>query len=164
MPDGDASEPIPETIATYFRLRGLAPSARKLKRRRRRDDDDNQPFTAGRDPRGFGDVLAALTRDAGWDGRLSQEELVLRWADVAGAETAQHATPVALADGVLTVQCDSTAWAKQLQYMRAQLLTRITTDHPDAEVASIRFVGPDVPSWKWGPRAIPGRGPRDTYG
>ena len=35
---------------------------------------------------------------------------------------------------------------------------------PDAGVDAIRFIGPDVPSWKWGPRAVPGRGPRDTYG
>ena len=155
----------PETIATYLRLRGLAPSARKLKRRRRRtDDDENQPFTKGRDPKGFADVLADVTREAGWDGRLSQEEVILRWADVAGADTAAHATPISLEDGVLTVQCDSTAWAKQLQFMRAQLLTRITTEHPDAGVSTLRFLGPDVPSWKWGPRAVPGRGPRDTYG
>ncbi len=163
MPDGEPSE-LPETVATYLRLRGLAPSARKLKRRRRRDDDENQPFTPGRDPRGIADVLSDLTRDAGWDGRLSQEDLVLRWADVAGAETARHATPTALHDGTLTVRCDSTAWAKQLQYMRAQLLSRIVAEHPDAGVTALRFIGPDVPSWKWGPRAVPGRGPRDTYG
>ena len=35
---------------------------------------------------------------------------------------------------------------------------------PDADIVSIRFQGPDAPSWKRGPRSIPGRGPRDTYG
>jgi predicted nucleic acid-binding Zn ribbon protein len=173
MPDEELSEEpgaasetsLPETVATYLRLRGLAPSARKVRRRRRRgDDEDNQPFTAGRDPRGLGNVLADLTRESGWDGRLSEEDVVRRWAEVAGADTAQHATPVGLADGTLTVQCDSTAWAKQLQFMRTQILTRIALDHPDAGITALRFVGPDVPSWKWGPRAVPGRGPRDTYG
>jgi predicted nucleic acid-binding Zn ribbon protein len=159
----DSGESVPETIATYLRLRGLPPSARK-RRRRRPVDDDNLPFTPGRDPRAVGDVLAGMTKEAGWDARLSQEELVLRWADVAGADTAKHAAPVALSEGTLTVQCDSTAWARQLQLMRAQLLTRILEEHPDAGIVSLRFVGPDVPSWKWGPRAIPGRGPRDTYG
>ncbi len=160
----DAPDDVPETVATYLRLRGLKPSARKLKRRRRREDDENQPFTSGRDPRGLGDVLTSLTRDAGWDGRLSQEDLLLRWAEIAGAETAQHAGPVALSDGTLTVQCDSTAWAKQLQFMRSAILTRIVEELPDAGITGIRFIGPDVPSWKWGTRAIPGRGPRDTYG
>ena len=31
-------------------------------------------------------------------------------------------------------------------------------------VSEIRFVGPTAPSWKKGPRSVPGRGPRDTYG
>ncbi|WP_434811934.1 DUF721 domain-containing protein [Microbacterium sp. bgisy189] len=157
--------PDPETIATYLRLRGLEPSARaRRKRRRRGDDDEHQPFTKGRDPHGVGDVLADLTKQAGWDPQLAREDLVLQWEDVAGEETARHATPVALSDGTLTVQCDSTAWAKNLHLMRAPIITELMKRFPDAGVQNVRFIGPDVPSWKWGPRAVPGRGPRDTYG
>jgi len=157
---------LPESIATYLRLRGLEPSPFRRKRRQRRspDSDENAPFTAGRDPRGVGDVLADLTRTAGWNSALAREDLVRTWDDVAGAETAQHTRPVALDAGMLTVQADSTAWAKQLQLMRSQILSEIVRRFPEAGVDSIRFIGPDVPSWKWGPRAIQGRGPRDTYG
>jgi predicted nucleic acid-binding Zn ribbon protein len=161
----DETTDIPETIATYLRLRGLEPSARAFRRRRRRkDDDENAPFTPGRDPRGVGDVLADLTRESGWDAQLAQEDVVRTWDEVAGANTAQHTRPVAFSDGTLTVQADSTAWAKQLQLMRAQILSEVVRRYPEAGVQGIRFIGPDVPSWKWGPRAIPGRGPRDTYG
>jgi len=161
---GDASD-LPETIATYLRLRGLEPSARSFRKKRRRtEDDENAPFTAGRDPRGLGDVITALTRDSGWNSQLAREDVVRSWDEVAGADTAGHTRPVAFADGTLTVQADSTAWAKQLQLMRAHILSEIVRRFPDAGVESIRFIGPDVPSWKWGPRAIPGRGPRDTYG
>lgn len=161
-----SAERVPETVATYLRLRGLEPSGRGGRRRRRRndEDDENQPFTAGRDPKGVGDVLAELTRSAGWESQLSREDLVQQWADVAGAETAQHSSPVGLTDGMLTVRCDSTAWAKNLHLMRAVIVTEIVQRFPEAGVSSVRFVGPDVPSWKWGPRAVPGRGPRDTYG
>jgi predicted nucleic acid-binding Zn ribbon protein len=162
-----ADEPeLPETMATYLRLRGLEPTPYHRRRRRRRDsaDDENVPFSAGRDPRGVGDVLADLTRTAGWNSALAREDLVRTWGDVAGADTAQHTRPVALDAGMLTVQTDSTAWAKQLQLMRAQILSEIIRRFPEAGVDSIRFIGPDVPSWKWGPRAIQGRGPRDTYG
>ncbi|WP_413354718.1 DUF721 domain-containing protein [Microbacterium sp. 1P06AB] len=164
MPMSDA-DGIPETVSTYLRLRGLEPSAAKKRRKRRRnDDDENQPFTSGRDPKGMGDLLADLTRQSGWDVQLAKEDLVLKWAEVAGEETARHADPVALSDGVLTVQCDSTAWAKNLHLMRATIVTELIRRFPEAGVESVRFVGPDVPSWKWGPRAVPGRGPRDTYG
>ncbi|MFJ6678009.1 DUF721 domain-containing protein [Microbacterium sp. NPDC091382] len=164
MPMSDLAG-IPETVATYLRLRGLEPSAAKKRRKRRRnDDDENQPFMSGRDPKGVGDLLADLTRQSGWDVQLAKEDLVLKWAEVAGEETARHADPVALSDGVLTVQCDSTAWAKNLHLMRATIVTELIRRFPEAGVESVRFVGPDVPSWKWGPRAVPGRGPRDTYG
>lgn len=162
MPDDD----LPETIATYLRLRGLKPSGRtfRRKRRARQADDENVPFTSGRDPHGVGDVLADLTRQSGWDPQLAREDVVMSWDQVAGEDTARHTRPVAFVDGALTVQADSTAWAKQLQIMRAQILTEIVRRFPQAGVESIRFIGPDVPSWKWGPRTIPGRGPRDTYG
>jgi predicted nucleic acid-binding Zn ribbon protein len=164
--DSGSGDDIPETIATYLRLRGLEPSARSFrrKRRERKTSDEHEPFTAGRDPRGVGDVLADLTRQSGWDSQLAREDVVRSWDAVAGVDTARHTRPVAFTDGTLTVQADSTAWAKQLQIMRAQILSEIVRRYPDAGVESIRFIGPDVPSWKWGPRTIPGRGPRDTYG
>ncbi|MBD3750980.1 MAG: DUF721 domain-containing protein [Micrococcales bacterium] len=162
--DAEQASSVPETIATYLRLRGLAPTARVARRRRRRTDDENEPFTPGRDPKGVGDVLTDLTREAGWDAQLAREDVVLTWNEVAGAETARHTRPVGFVDGILTVQADSTAWARQLQNMRSQILTEIIRRFPDAGVESVRFIGPDVPSWKWGPRAVPGRGPRDTYG
>ena len=54
----DAASDVPETVATYLRLRGLKPSSKSWKRKRRiRDDDDNAPFTPGRDPGVLGAVL-----------------------------------------------------------------------------------------------------------
>jgi predicted nucleic acid-binding Zn ribbon protein len=161
-----ASPRLPETIATYLRLRGLAPSARGYRRRRhkRTEDDENIPFAPGRDPRGVGDVLSDLTREAGWNPQLAREDVVRAWAEVAGEDTARHTRPVAFSEGSLTVRADSTAWAKQLQLMRAHILSEIVRRFPEAGVDAVRFIGPDVPSWKWGPRTIPGRGPRDTYG
>jgi predicted nucleic acid-binding Zn ribbon protein len=143
---------LPETIATYLRLRGLEPSARSYRKRRRRtEDDENLPFAPGRDPRGVADVLSDLTREAGWDAQLAREDVVRAWAEVAGEDTARHTRPVAFSGGTLTVQADSTAWAKQLQLMRAQILSEIVRRFPEAGVDAVRFIGPDVPSWKWGP-------------
>jgi len=161
MTDADT----PETVATYLRLRGLKPSSKNWKRRRRiHDDDENAPFTPGRDPGALGSVLDTLSREAGWEITLAREDLVRQWADLAGHDTAKHSEPVSLSNGMLTVKCDSTAWAKNLQFMRATILTEIGRRYPHAGVENLRFIGPDVPSWKWGPRAVPGRGPRDTYG
>ena len=48
--------------------------------------------------------------------------------------------------------------------MHNDLLAKVTEAHPELEIASLKLLGPDAPSWKKGPRSVPGRGPRDTYG
>ena len=133
-------------------------------RNRARESSGSEPFTPGRDPKPLGATIDALTSQLGWSGPLSQHELLASWAEIAGEETARHSEPIAVEGGVLQVRCESTAWATQLRLMRADLLTAILERYPGAGVEAIRFQGPDAPTWKKGPRSVPGRGPRDTYG
>ncbi|HNP16104.1 MAG TPA: DciA family protein, partial [Terrimesophilobacter sp.] len=109
-------------------------------------------------------VLDALTARLGWNSSLARSELLDSWAELVGEETAAHSVPAGIDEGVLTVSCDSTAWATQLRLMRTQIISRIVERYPDAGIEALRFNGPGVPSWKRGPRSVPGRGPRDTYG
>ncbi|MGO2665416.1 DUF721 domain-containing protein [Mycetocola reblochoni] len=140
---------------------GIKPGRRREQRTPR---PGSAPFAPGRDPHGISDVLGSLTNSLGWETQLAKSDLVARWADVAGEQTAAHSTPVDISAGVLTVQCESTAWATQLRLMRVELQTQITTRFPEAQVTTIRFLGPNVPSFKRGPRSVQGRGVRDTYG
>jgi predicted nucleic acid-binding Zn ribbon protein len=144
--------------------RGAWRRARQKGAAPRTGPETSVPFGAGRDPRDLGGVLDALTDELGWRAPLAESELLVEWPDLVGPDTAAHAMAVEVDGGVLTVRCDSTAWATQLRLMRGELLVRIAREHPHAGVESIRFLGPDVPSWKRGPRSVPGRGPRDTYG
>jgi predicted nucleic acid-binding Zn ribbon protein len=108
--------------------------------------------------------MDAMTAKLGWNSSLAKSELLASWQAIVGAETAEHSAPVGIEDGVLTVKCDSTAWATQLRLMRSQIQNLIVAQYPEAGIGSIRFEGPGAPSWKRGPRSVPGRGPRDTYG
>jgi len=164
----DDGPELSEASAVYLRFReifGGVPA--RSKRARKKDDSDpsaSQPFGKGRDPRGLGDVVDALASQLGWTSSLAQSDLLAGWIELAGEETAKHAIPEGITEGVLTVRCESTAWATQLRMMRSDLLARIAERFPQADIQTIRFQGPDAPSWKRGPRSIPGRGPRDTYG
>jgi predicted nucleic acid-binding Zn ribbon protein len=156
-----------EARAVYLRFReifGGKPRGRDARRRDRNADATSAPFGAGRDPHGLGDVLGTLTATLGWDSSLAQSDLIAAWTTIVGEETAAHSNPVAIEDGRLLVRCDSTAWATQLRLMRSTIVTHILAEYPDAGIQSIRFDGPDAPSWKRGPRSVQGRGPRDTYG
>ncbi len=157
-----------EHVAVFQRFRRIfgnaAATSKDARRRSRREPGSSAPFGNGRDPRGIAEVVDALTTRLGWNSPLARSELLSSWQELVGDETADHSTPTGIEEGVLSVSCDSTAWATQLRLMRAQILTRIAERYPDAGIQTLRFDGPGVPSWKRGPRSIPGRGPRDTYG
>ncbi len=117
------------------------------------------------DPTLISDALTNLVADRQWESGLAEGNLFAQWEKIVGSDIATHTTPISILDGVLLIQCSSTAWATQLQAVHDQLVTTISSSAPGALVESLRFTGPAGPSWKKGIRTIRGaRGPRDTYG
>lgn len=117
------------------------------------------------DPTLISDVLTNLVSDRQWESGLAEGNLFAQWEKIVGSDIATHTTPISILDGVLLIQCSSTAWATQLQSVHDQLVATISSSAPGALVESLRFTGPNAPSWKKGIRTIRGaRGPRDTYG
>lgn len=155
-------------VGLYERLRKKASASWKRRPRAKNDDKHLEgaaaPFGPGRDPNSLGSVLGNLTEDLGWTPFLMESEIVTAWPEIVGADVAARTTPIGVNEGVLTVSCESTAWATQLRLMSSQVLTKVLETHPESKISQIVFLGPNAPSWKRGPRSVPGRGPRDTYG
>jgi predicted nucleic acid-binding Zn ribbon protein len=124
----------------------------------------SKPFDSGRDPIMASSTIDSLMEDFRWQSQMEEAELFVRWPEIVGELNAKNTQPENLANGKLTVRCKSTAWATQLRLMQTQILEKILSSFPELEIKSISFLGPDAPSWKKGPRSVPGRGPRDTYG
>ena len=117
------------------------------------------------DPTLISDVLTNLVSDRQWESGLAEGNLFAQWEKVVGSDIATHTTPISILDGVLLIQCSSTAWATQLTAVGLDLLHSVQKSAPDAGVQSLNFIGPQAPSWKRGLRTIKNeRGPRDTYG
>lgn len=117
-----------------------------------------------RDPQPLGRLASRLAAERGWTDRLTSGQVFAKWSTLVGADVAEHTRPVELKEGVLTVQAGSTAWATQLRLLQRQILKRIADGVGDDVVRRLKVQGPAAPSWRKGPRHIPGRGPRDTYG
>ena len=121
--------------------------------------------TAPGDPTLISDVLTNLVSDRQWESGLAEGNLFAQWEKIVGSDIATHTTPISILEGVLLIQCSSTAWATQLNAVGQDLLNTIQSSTPGAGVASLAFIGPQAPSWKRGLRTIKNeRGPRDTYG
>jgi predicted nucleic acid-binding Zn ribbon protein len=117
-----------------------------------------------RDPQPLGRVARDLAKKRGWSSHVAEGTVLGQWSSVVGHQIADHATPTALNEGVLSVVAESTAWATQLRMVQAQLLAKIAAAVGNGVVRSLKITGPAAPSWRKGPRHIAGRGPRDTYG
>lgn len=144
------------------RARGYRPGQEP--RRRPLDPPRGSAGKDARDPQTVGDTLARLLRDRGWVQDVSVGGVIGRWREVVGDQIADHCEPETFQDGVLTVRTDSTAWATQVRLLVPRLLLRLADDVGEGVVREVRVVGPSGPGFGRGPRSVPGRGPRDTWG
>lgn len=146
--------------------RGKKPAARRSRTQRRNVEVQFSGSRADdRDPRPLGEALTRLTAERGWGTEINVHLLLGRWAELVGAVNAEHSTPEAYVDKVLTVRSESTAWASNLRLLAPHLVARLNEELGQGSVVRVEVLGPTAPSWKRGKRAVrDGRGPRDTYG
>ena len=142
-----------------------APRKKKAPSRRRTFTTSSGARPDDRDPQLLDDAMGRLIASHGWELDLKVQGVFGRWAELVGAEVAEHCTPESFADGTLVVRTDSTAWATQLTLLTPTVVRRLNTELGHGSVTVIEVLGPHLPSWKKGRFASrDGRGPRDTYG
>ncbi|MER5274333.1 DciA family protein [Streptomyces sp. NPDC002809] len=123
----------------------------------------------GRDPLPLGAAINRLITERGWETPAAVGGVMGRWPQIVGDDLANHCVPLrydeAPDERVLTVQCDSTAWATQLRLLAPQLVARLNADLGHGTVRMIKVLGPGGPARRYGPLRAPGsKGPGDTYG
>ena len=124
----------------------------------------SRPARGYRDPMLVGDALDEVLGERGWEQVSALATLQATWAEVVGAELADHLVIESLDEQVLQLRADSTAWATQVELMLPTLTGQVQAAVGEQAVRSVRVRGPQAPSWSAGPRRVKGRGPRDTYG
>ena len=148
-----------------FVLPEPAPMKKQPKRRVRvTEQQRSSAHPDERDPQLVGAVLDAVVSQQGWKRRIGLSTVLRRWPDLVGESNAEHSKPVHYEDGLLIVDCDSTAWAQAMRYTASKLVARLNKALGEQTVLRVQFRGPQAPSWRKGPRSVQGRGPRDTYG
>jgi predicted nucleic acid-binding Zn ribbon protein len=153
----------PDSDAAARALNRAASSGKKAAAPRKKQ----APVSArgvGRDPELLGSAVDRLIRDRGWAEEASAASLTTRWAEIVGPELADHVHPESFEEGVLVLRAESTSWATQVRLLMGTVRTAIDQAIGAGVVTKITVKGPSAPSWKAGPRSVPGRGPRDTYG
>ncbi|GGR60680.1 DUF721 domain-containing protein [Streptomyces roseolus] len=149
------------------RARGAA--AQQKKQARRGGGLRSGARADGRDPLALGAAINRLLAERGWETPAAVGGVMGRWPQIVGEDLAKHCVPVKYEDEpdarVLTVQCDSTAWATQLRLLAPTLVARLNEDLGHGTVRMIKVLGPGAGARRHGPLRAPGSvGPGDTYG
>lgn len=149
------------------RARGAA--AQQKKQARRGGGLRSGARADGRDPLPLGAAINRLITERGWETPAAVGGVMGRWPQIVGEDLANHCVPLRYDEDpderVLTVQCDSTAWATQLRLLAPQLVARLNADLGHGTVRMIKVLGPGGPQRRFGPLRAPGStGPGDTYG
>lgn len=117
-----------------------------------------------RDPQPLSSAVSDLLAAQGWAEQTATADVLSRWAEVVGADLAEHVRPEGFHEGELVLIADSTTWATQVRLLLPQVHKTLDAALGRGVVTKITIHGPTAPSWVKGPRRVKGRGPRDTYG
>lgn len=99
----------------------------------------SEPGRSERDPRRIAESLDRVTGTIGAPKAATLSTVFARWEEFVGPDIASHATPRSLRDGVLLVEVDQPAWAAQLGFLAAQILSKLQAATGPDEVGEIRF-------------------------
>jgi len=116
------------------------------------------------DPQSLGALISSVSKKEGWGDQVVFGRMQSRWAEIVGAQNAEHVVPEKLEGGVLYCRASSTAWATQMRLYQKPTLQNIAKAFGPNIVRRLKIDGPAAPSWRKGPLHVRGRGPRDTYG
>lgn len=147
------------------RARGAA--AQQKKQSRRGGGLRSGSGADGRDPLSLGAAINRLITERGWETPAAVGGVMGRWPQIVGDDLAKHCVPERYEEDerILTVLCDSTAWATQLRLLAPRLVARLNEDLGHGTVKVIKVRGPAGPPRRFGGLRAPGsKGPGDTYG
>ncbi|MCX6432111.1 MAG: DciA family protein [Actinobacteria bacterium] len=165
MPDEPDDQAAAAAEAASAALRRATRSTTKSKKGQQpKPSRRSTALPDGRDPQTLSAAVEGLIRDQGWQDQSAVAVLISEWSQIVGRDIADHVTPVSFDEGELILQAESTAWATQVRLLLPQVHRAVDERVGRGVVTAIRIRGPQAPNWSAGPRRVPGRGPRDTYG
>ena len=83
------------------------------------------------------DVLATLLKRKRWRNGLLYARIYQEWPQIVGKEIASHATPAHFSRGRLDIACDHDVWRAELQFLKPELLARLTEAFGEGVVKEI---------------------------
>ena len=76
-------------------------------------------------PQKIGSLVESLLAECGYLSACKEQEILVRWAEIAGSAVAAVTECTRAEDGVLYVRVLTSPWRQELTYLKPQLLDKI---------------------------------------
>ncbi len=90
-------------------------------------------------PQLIGSILGDVLESSGLGSRLRDRAVLNDWPAVVGAAAAEHARPLDLTDGIMTLEADHAAWRQELTLLAPIIIRKFNERHGDGTVRSLRW-------------------------
>lgn len=71
-------------------------------------------------------AITEFSRSRRIEKRLREADLFRRWPEIVGSRIARRAKPVRLRRGRLVIECSDAVWRTELQFLKPELLEKIS--------------------------------------
>ncbi len=90
-------------------------------------------------PGSIGDIIPAVLRILGLEGRMDEGRLVKDWSLIVGDLLALKSSPLEIRDGVLTIEVRDNSWMQEIRFHQKRIIEKINDRFPDLGVTAIRL-------------------------
>ncbi len=90
-------------------------------------------------PAGAGEIIPAVFRNLGIEGRIDEGRLVREWPRIVGELLASRSSPLRIRDGTLTVEVRDNSWMQEIRFHQKRIIERINDRFPGLGVTEIRL-------------------------
>ncbi len=90
-------------------------------------------------PGSVGDIIPAVMRILGLEGRMDEGRLVKEWALVVGDLLAAKSCPLDIKSGTLTIEVRDNSWMQEIRFHQKRIIEKINDRYPGLGVTTIRL-------------------------
>ncbi|MCD6379896.1 DUF721 domain-containing protein [bacterium] len=85
------------------------------------------------------EILPAVFKSLGIDGRLKEGQLVREWPSIVGKELAKRSGLRDVRDGILFIEAENSTWMQEIKFLQKRIIGRIKKRFPEFEIKGVRL-------------------------
>ena len=85
------------------------------------------------------EILPAVFKSLGIDGRLKEGQLVREWPSIVDKALAKGSGLRDVKDGVLFIEAENNAWMQEIRFLQKRIIGRIKNRFPELKINGVRL-------------------------